>query len=51
MRGEDVELGHAYPLVTLPVFNMPQVDAFVNSGYPPTNTVGEGMTLIVQRLH
>jgi len=39
-KGEDIELGHGYPLGTVPSFNMPQQDILTPS-FPRTNTMGD----------
>ncbi len=49
-RGENILLGHNYPLGPTPWFNAPQVDLFLNSGTPKTQTWGEYFKLEVERL-
>jgi len=47
-RGEDIELGHGYPLEIIPWFHMPQIDRIGNSD-PKTQTIGEYLKLEVER--
>lgn len=49
-RGEDIELGYGYPLGSVPFFNSPQQDR-MNSSNPPTQTWGNRLSLIVERLN
>jgi hypothetical protein len=49
-RGEDIQLGYGYPLGPTPWFNVPQVDLFLNSGTPKTQTWGEYFKLEVERI-
>jgi hypothetical protein len=48
-RGEDIELGHNYPLTTAPFFHMPQRNVLSGSD-PRTNTAGEYLKLIIEEI-
>jgi len=48
-RGEDIELGHGYPLNKVPWFHIPHIDIIGNSD-PKTQTVGDSLTLTVEKL-
>ena len=47
-RGEDIILGHDYPLDTIPWFHMPQTNTLGNSD-PMTQTIGEYLRLAVEK--
>ena len=47
-RGEDILLGHSYPLETVPWFHSPNTD-FVGGSTPPTQNWGEYWVLQVEK--
>ena len=50
-RGEDIELGHDYPLGTSAAcFHVPHSDLIHDNGCPRTQTYGENLMLVVERL-
>lgn len=49
-RGEDIELGHDYPLGTAAWFHVPHSDLIHDSGFPRTQTYGDNLMLSVERL-
>jgi len=48
-KGEDIRLGHGYPIEPIPWFNAPQANIWTPST-PPTQTYGDDFTLEVERL-
>lgn len=48
-RGEDIELGHDYPLQTVPWFHIPNSNKVGNAD-PKTQTIGKDLLLIVEKL-
>jgi len=48
-RGEDIELGHGYPLTTVSWFHSPQTN-IIGGSSPSTQTWGESLQLTVERV-